>query len=777
MMNRFFFSFYLLRAFFLIFICCLSPLANLSAQENDLQVTTPSGKIIESDISIDRDYLDYTLLSYVFGTMGDVLQCSGTSCSPLLGALFRLFNIALSTLGVAFLSYFVTMSAFSSSSSGDMMSQQFASNTIPLRNVAGIAFLLPNQYGYSLLQQIIMAIALMGSSLGNMMWHQLQDYANQGGLGARVNDQTGSVNYNQATAAADIIVRDLTRIAIAEIYLKDKANYSKSIALISSDSTTTPMDGAALVPKATLTTKIGNDAISGIKIEFKGEDRNINMSLARNKYLEIKYLLRTQVFDSNEAYNQLLSADSMTPAFNSYVITQLQQYSVELAQTLMRPESLNVDSQTEQLPSTGSWIFLPVKFFTLMGEGNRNALQSKALKSFEVTSDISMADLATKINNSGLFNEVANLDIKTQQDLSNYFGSSATVAQSLLLQSNLTISDEGVANPEDLTYKGFKHRYQEVINKLNSNESQPIIVFLEFGTEKMKELFRYLYILFFVQLVPILLTSIMSCCQGGGFFTIISSILVLGVTIITLLLMDLPMVLTLSFMVPLIPNLIYASAVIAWFVQVVSSVIAAPIMAIGLISAGPGLGRAGPALVLMLNLFIRPPMVVLGFVAGLLLFNTLVPLFTQSLLYVIDSLVSVESSVGSSSFFSGPIGFIISLIPIMLFQYAYLFGIIALITRSFTLVFSLPDQVLTWIGGQPLPFGRDVQQTVSKARQNVGQSSKEVQSTALQATKGVMGIAKQVKGKIDAKKAEAKKAAEMAVSVKTGGKVPPPSDD
>ena len=78
----------------------------------------------------------------------------------------------------------------------------------------------------------------------------------------------------------------------------------------------------------------------------------------------------------------------------------------------------------------------------------------------------------------------------------------------------------------------------------------------------------------------------------------------------------------LSVALPLIPFVIFLVAVLGWFAAVIESIVAAPLIAIGLIfpEANQDIwGKAEPAYMMILNLFLRPSLIIIGFVAGMIL--------------------------------------------------------------------------------------------------------------------------------------------------------------
>src|SRR5690606_6971815 len=79
--------------------------------------------------------------------------------------------------------------------------------------------------------------------------------------------------------------------------------------------------------------------------------------------------------------------------------------------------------------------------------------------------------------------------------------------------------------------------------------------------------------------------------------------------------------LMLAFYVPLIPYIAWLVALIKWLVMVVENVLAAPIWAAAHIhpDGGEMSGKGGPGYFIILSTFLRPSLMVFGFIFGILL--------------------------------------------------------------------------------------------------------------------------------------------------------------
>ena len=141
----------------------------------------------------------------------------------------------------------------------------------------------------------------------------------------------------------------------------------------------------------------------------------------------------------------------------------------------------------------------------------------------------------------------------------------------------------------------------------------------------------------------------------------------------------------LSVALPLIPFIIFLVAALGWFAAVIESIVAAPLVAIGLIFPDTNQdiwGKAEPAYMMILNLFLRPSLIIVGFVAGMILAWVAIELLNAAFyLFIIDA-AFIENY-----FF----GYIVTTL-------AYIALLIAVVERAFGLITDLPNKVLAWIG-------------------------------------------------------------------------------
>lgn len=158
----------------------------------------------------------------------------------------------------------------------------------------------------------------------------------------------------------------------------------------------------------------------------------------------------------------------------------------------------------------------------------------------------------------------------------------------------------------------------------------------------------------------------------GGLVTSMATLLMLGG-------------LMLAFYVPLIPYIAWLVALIKWLVMVAENVLAAPIWAAAHIhpDGGEMSGKGGPGYFIILSTFLRPSLMVFGFLFGILLAQPVTGWINAT--YI----TAVAGAMGDS--FNG-LGAMVAYTVI----YALIMTIV--VHSLFSLVNYLPDNVLRWLG-------------------------------------------------------------------------------
>lgn len=157
---------------------------------------------------------------------------------------------------------------------------------------------------------------------------------------------------------------------------------------------------------------------------------------------------------------------------------------------------------------------------------------------------------------------------------------------------------------------------------------------------------------------------------------------------------------------PLIPFILFTMAALGWMIGVIEAMVAAPMIALGILSPGGQheiMGKAEPALLLLLNVVLRPSLMIFGMIIAMLFAVVAVKLVNSTFLYVIRTILP---NPGLPEF-------------IMILA-AYCFLIISVLNKCFSLIHLIPERVLTWIGGQAVTYGEE--QALGEVKKGVEQA-------------------------------------------------------
>jgi len=176
-----------------------------------------------------------------------------------------------------------------------------------------------------------------------------------------------------------------------------------------------------------------------------------------------------------------------------------------------------------------------------------------------------------------------------------------------------------------------------------------------------------------------------------------------------------------AYYIPLLPYMIFTFGTIAWLIAVIESMVAAPIMALGVMTPeGEGvMGRAEQGFMILLNVFLRPSMMIIGFLMAI------------TLIYV--SVFILNTGFGHAASFlatgqNGNLNLNVNPMVVLFAQGFYMTIYISmystLVQKSFNLISILPDKVLRWVGGSQESYGTDTAEWLSEGKQLIQEQSK-----------------------------------------------------
>jgi defect-in-organelle-trafficking protein DotA len=180
------------------------------------------------------------------------------------------------------------------------------------------------------------------------------------------------------------------------------------------------------------------------------------------------------------------------------------------------------------------------------------------------------------------------------------------------------------------------------------------------------------------------------------------------------------------------PALIFLFSVIAWLFAAIEAMFASPLIAIGLTNpeGHEVLGRVEQAVMLLVGVFLRPILTLMGLMLGIFfahiavdlyngIFLRLIPIY----LYTLKDSVLLNQELIRVFFASGLV-------------VLYVYAMLVVIEQCYSMIYMIPDRVLRWIGGPQDSAGSGVggalqsisaglsQDTASAGQQTGGASSR-----------------------------------------------------
>ena len=174
---------------------------------------------------------------------------------------------------------------------------------------------------------------------------------------------------------------------------------------------------------------------------------------------------------------------------------------------------------------------------------------------------------------------------------------------------------------------------------------------------------------------------------------------------------------TTAYYVPLLPYIIFLFGAIGWLMAVIEAMVAAPILALGIMSPeGEGLsGKSERGFLILVNVFLRPSMMIVGYVVAIALsyvsVHILIYGFTRG-----ATILNVDGSVTGVEWY----GYMLTRAFAKCFSIFIFVSVYAtLVQKCFTLIFMLPDRVMRWIGGGPESYGSDTEKWLDELKNSV----------------------------------------------------------
>lgn len=696
-------------------------------------------------------------LGLIFGNVSTALH--GASGNAILGNLFNIFNIAVLTIGSLVVSYTIILSAINTAQEGEVMGKKWSSMWIPFRSAIGVAFLIPTASGYSLLQILLMNIIVLGVAAANQLWKEIVNSALS---------QTGSGVFGGIILDDDKMYDASSSILVSMICVRAFNNSTACLATLPPNSY-----ASAYTDGNTLKFGVQGDPTYGTLCGYakagaapkEADSTAVAGGLSPWDSANLSALINTAgalvgpaqaivegTFDSSqdvvsEAANQLSGGLKAAPINTN----EEGEYKQTANQHRAAQNAINL-----------GWIFAGSYYFMLM-QNNHNlhweGVQPVTDSSIAIglMSEECQADLNTAI-------VAANDVFQESEDEGGSGGAGGALEAQSEQQANAEAAQlekeiksgkvkkhkkKKAKNPMDKMKKIIEKPLNKLANvimkSLTTRNPDPITSLQEVGTGILIAAES----LWFASMLGAFLALLGTCIMSGispACFAVTGVITLLFPIIIAFISIMWAGGVALAIYTPLIPYLVFTFTAIGWLILVIEAMVAAPIIALGLVSPSQeNLGRASPSVMIVTSVFLKPSLMILGFIVAAKLVRAAVHMINYGFM------ATVNASIGGLGIFG-----IIALIMI------YCGVILSVISECFSLIHVLPDKIVRWIGGQAEASGVKEKLQESKAATQKGAEA------GAGLMKGGMGWASE---KAAEKRKEDKEAQEkQGITGKGGGK-------
>lgn len=664
----------ILRALYLLLLLMIPELAQAGT------LFTPPG----TDKSIEY-------LGDIFGAVGTLPVAGGDNT---VSQMMLILNQVVLSLGFVIIAWTLFVSSIHTAHEGEVMGKKWSSIWIPLRGAAGMYLLLPSASGYSYIQIIVMWLVVQSIGAADNLWNQVLASVQQGGAINKTGPSTAEI-YQQGT---DTALKDIFKAKICESYLNSgtsgvpmNGRYIQFYRDLQNEKvgwgfpdTKTPVCGeVSLSPMAIAAGKalgatITDDQRKTLETSFADAIYTAQLSL-ETPALEVLTVIPGKDANGNWLYNDYGSVMLANQQLKA-LLSQAAKSAQESTSSPVKLQGVFKEAQSN------GWIFAGSFYFMLVKNRSNN---------FASTS------IGVSVNNSD--NLVCKSfdaycpDLKTNIDTyyNQYNSYVSDSIPSSVATSTLGVP-AGLSNADSTTQQffspfsdGFKSALLSFTDTLSGQKSgqtqqDPLLAASQFGISLMSIIETTFWIALVAVLIIAAVANISKSLQPFGYAFDILVNLLLGIVLLMLALLWSAGVM-LGIYLPLIPFLIFLFGGIAWMILVIEAMLASPLIALTLIVPSEDeIGKAGQALLILVGLFFRPSLMIVGYVVA----SKLLIVAIQMLNYGFKDVV--QNSLESIGLFGA--------IALVVFYSGLL---VTFVHESFSLIYVIPDKSLRWMGITP----------------------------------------------------------------------------
>ena len=707
--------------------------------------------------------LSLTYLGQVFGSVGNVLH---GATGQMLGKLFFRLNEGIVVVAGLYLTYTIFTIVLRSAQEGSFMGQNKNVALVFLKIAFGFALLIPNaSTGYSLLQDITMKVVVEGVGLADSTWrYGLQYVQNGGSVWHRPEDDGAAQGQIVDKSTAQSVLGSAAKVFADEVCMytaSDSQPTSKTQAptdyeVITNDAKQQyefPGEGGSSTACGYLSWKIpGNTGASQsvVSKQAAGEFVNNLLPAAKRYYCSLNANKASCVGYETMGFRSE-NVEGFFGALMNYVNAILPLAHMNQANAMTQNKFIT------QAENEG-WM-MAGRYYWDLSRVQAHYDSVSSLSSY-VPADISVPDPGTALGEgNGYAPDV-------QSTLGKYRAAQSAGNFDQHSDANFNVGNINIQPPGD--YHGiFQKLGAWFINAMSKYVLLPVIALMNNLMDLHNNLTGWDPILFLHKL------GMSSIATAGdlwlGMLTGIAAMSLLGAACSAFIDLEAvaqallswvkPLVavlatslwaagFVLAFYVPMYPYIIFTFGVIGWIIAAIEAMVAAPLVCFGLThpEGHDFLGEAKQAFMLLFGVFLRPVLMVIGLIAGMILSYVSLRILMYTYSGFISDLfyVSAPNTGGSPEFVGAMTSFVnntmqttstsgmnkvwmvVFIFPLTFIVFVALVYVVT--TQCFSLIFKLPYEILRWIGVQPqssmsAQMAQQVQGVMSTAGEQSGRGA------------------------------------------------------
>jgi conjugal transfer/type IV secretion protein DotA/TraY len=660
-------------------------------------------------------------LGIIFGGQIGSINLGGPP-NPMLGKMFERFNFIIVTIGTLVISYIGILSVVNTAREGEAMGKKFSTWMI-LRVVFGLLFMIPTPgTGYSLIQVLVTWIVLNGIGAANSVWGVVVDQlkSNVPAVGGIEIDVSGVIDASLTALSQDVMRSSICMETLNSIPSFVGPNGPVKITIgrqvsannIQSATMSVGTDrNKSICGIYTITSKLKNPQSLTIKINALNAIFD-TVSPAARLFKENSctlpdcpapgYLVKARLAYKSQATALVGlegSADNTNEVYNPYGAENDPAVAKAMAELMPKAESAQdyTDMKNVGWIHAGGYYNRLARVSTDTPAVTKQKEDARLLPTADanfIPRETTLQNGTPTVTNSGwstpLINSLSTTPVQQAALLNKALGSASIYMQRDLEQPPLDFPGFGPANATGNAI--IDALFVNPFNKIQDSIVKAFISTLTGGEDPLAGIGKFgSQLMLAGELLPIatmiigfliaLAVSPGACVNPMAYAgpMLINHVVILIGGIASLLWACGAM---LGVYLPMIPYIIFLTTAFGWMMAVIEAIVGAPILALGMMhpSAQEELGKIAQGLGILANIFLRPTLMIFGFIiaasllrAGLAMLN-----FAFAKVLYMSVRPTILSIIAVLSLYTGLV--------------------IGMVNAAFSLIYELPNKILRYMG-------------------------------------------------------------------------------